>query len=438
MRRFIWLSLAILFVLILPPVRAQSGNVLLMEITGPVTPAMLSYFERGVQQAEQENATVLVILDTPGGNLDPTMRIVQLFRRTTAPIIVYIAPHGAQAASAGSIITMAAHASGMAPETVIGAASPVGEGGSDLGETISRKVIEDMTAQVRSLTAHRSEEAQELAVAMITDARAVHAEEALSAGLIDVVARDVPDLLNQLDGRTVLVNEREVTLETEGATPVPFAMSFIEQLLHTLANPLIVSILFALAVPAILIELSSPGGWVAGFVGILCLVLALYGAGQLPVNWLGGGLIVIAFILFVMEAHSPTHGALAVTGAATLFAGLLVLFNSPGSPEFARISIPAAIGVSGFITVFFIFIMSKALRAQKVPARTGVESLPGQTALVRGPLESKTGNPPFRGMVLVMGELWQAEAQEPIEKDEQVVVTAVDGFTLRVRKHEGT
>jgi membrane-bound serine protease (ClpP class) len=439
MRKVIFLLPLLLVLLLgLPGARAQSDSVLVMTVEGPVTPAMFSYFERGIQTAERENATAVIVLDTPGGNLDPTLKIVQLFRRATVPVIVYIGPRGAQAASAGSIITIAAHASGMAPETVIGAASPVGDGGAELEDTISRKLIEDLTAQVRSLTEGRSEEARELAVAMISEARAVHAGEALDAGLIDAVAADVPDLLNQLDGRTVTINEREVILQTADVATRAFDMTWIERLLHTLANPLVVSILFALAVPAILIELSSPGGWVAGFVGVLCLALALYGVGQLPVNWLGSGLIVIAFILFIAEVNTPTNGALAVTGALTLVAGLLVLFNSPGTPEFARISIPSAVAVSASTAFFFIFIMSKALRAQKVPARTGAEGMIGQSGPVRSPLVSKTAAAPFRGTVLVMGELWQAEAAEPVEKGERVVVTAVNGFTLRVQKAEPT
>ncbi|MEZ4644021.1 MAG: ATP-dependent Clp protease proteolytic subunit [Chloroflexota bacterium] len=184
-------------------VQAQDGSVLVLEIEGPVTPAMASYFERGIAAAEETGATaVLIVLDTPGGNLDPTQDIVQLLRTSSVPVIVYIGPRGAQAASAGSIITLAAHASGMAPETVIGAASPVGDGGAELEETISRKLIEDLPHRCRaSLAARRGEAAVALAEKeMIEDARAVTADEALEIGLIDVVAVDIPDLLRQLDG----------------------------------------------------------------------------------------------------------------------------------------------------------------------------------------------------------------------------------------------
>jgi membrane-bound serine protease (ClpP class) len=413
----------------------QSGEVLTLQMEGPVTPAMASYFERGIETAEQEEAAaVLILLNTPGGNLEPTSQIVQLFRTADVPVIVYVSPRGAQAASAGSIITMAAHASAMAPESVIGAASPVGEGGAELDETISRKLIEDLKAQARTLTERRGAEAVALAEAMIEEARAVHAQEALDAGLIDVVADDTTTLLAQLDGKTVLVNGQPIVLETAGAAQRDFSTTFIEQALHALSNPVLISILLALAVPAILIEISNPGGWVAGFIGVLCLGLGLYGLGQLPANWLGLGLVAIAFVLFVLEVKALTHGALAVTGTATLLAGFLVLFNSPGTPDFARISIPSAVAISLSTAAFFIFLLTMALRAQKAPAATGVEGIIGQTGTVRQALTSAKDIPPYAGMVFVMGALWRAEADKPVEKGEEVVVTAVDGFTLRVRK----
>ncbi len=408
--------------------QAQSQDVLLLEIEGPVTPAMVSYFARGIETAESQNLPLLIVLDTPGGGLDPLLEIVQTFRAAQTPVIVFIAPRGAQAASAGAIITMAAHLAAMAPETVIGAASPVSGEGADLDETLFLKLTEDMKAQVRSLTAWRGETAVALAEAMIEEARAVHAEEALAAGLIDVVAEDVPALLRQIDGRVVLVNGQEVVLATAESQPRPFRMSFIEQLLHLLTNPVVVSILLFIGAQAILIEISSPGGWVAGFIGVLSLAIALYGLGQLPVNWLGLGLIGVAFVLFVLEIKAPTHGALAFTGTATLIAGLLVLFNSPGTPDFARISLPAAVAIGLTTAAFFIFILTMALRARRAPVITGAEGLVGRVGLVRTPLTLEGG------MVLVNGELWRAEADEPLEKGVEVVITAVRGFTLAVKR----
>ena len=366
--------------------------------------------------------------------MDTTQEIVRTFRASEVPIIVFVSPRGAQAASAGSIITIAAHASGMSPETVIGAASPVGEGGADLGETIFRKITEDLTALVRSLTERRGEDVVTLAEEMINEARAVNASEALEVGLIDAVAEDVPDLLAQLDGLIVVVDDKEMVLETAVANVQPFDMSLIEQILHALSNPLFVGILLTIGVQAILIEISSPGGWVAGFIGVLSLAMAFYGLGQLPANWLGLGLVAVAFVLFVLEVKAPVHGGLALAGTATLLIGLLVLFNSPGTPEFARISISGAATISIITAAFFIFIVTMALRAQSAQPQTGSEGLLGQKGAVRTALSSSTDAAPFTGMVLAAGELWKAQADEALAVGEVVAVTAVDGFTLHVKR----
>ncbi len=416
-------------------VQAQDGAVILLEIEGPVTPAMASYFERGIQFAEETGAqAVLIVLNTPGGAVDTTQEIVRSFRASKVPIIVYISPRGAQAASAGSIITVAAHAAAMAPETVIGAASPVGEGGADLGDTIFRKITEDLTALVRSLTERRGEDVTALVEEMIEEARAVNASEALEVGLIDAIAEDVPDLLAQLDGLAVVVDNEPMALATAVANTQPFDMNFIELALHALSNPLFVGILLTIGVQAILIEISSPGGWVAGFIGVLCLGLAFYGLGQLPANWLGLGLVAVAFVLFVLEVKAPTHGALAMSGTATLLVGLLVLFNSPGTPEFARISIPGAAAISVITATFFTFIVAMALRAQNAQPITGSEGLLGQKGPVRTALTAANGDASYNGMVLVSGELWRAQADEAIDIGEVAVVTAVDGFTLHVKR----
>jgi membrane-bound serine protease (ClpP class) len=399
---------------------------------------MASYFERGIDTAEEEGAqAVLIVLDTPGGSVETTQEIIQLFRNAAVPVIVYVGPSGAQAASAGSLITMAAHAAGMAPDTVIGAASPVGGEGQDIGDTLYRKLVEDLTAQARSLTERRGEEAVELAEAMIVEAEAVHAFEAQESGLIDAIAGDVPTLLQELDGLEVMVAESRVAMNTSDAPQTTFAMNVIEEILHALSNPLLIGILLSIGVPAILIELKSPGGWVAGFVGVLSLGLAFYGLGQLPVNWFGLGLVGLAFILFLLEIKAPGVGALAFVGAATLLGGLLVLFNSPGSPEFARISIPSAVAITVFTSAFFLFIVTMAVRAQRRQPLTGREGLVGERGHVRKSLvPAPSGAFVYTGSVMVHGELWQAEANEAIDKNEEVVVTGMDGFTLQVTKKE--
>ena len=425
----------LLLLLVFSSVRAQSGEVIVLEIDGPVTQAMATYFERGISVAQQEGAAaVLIILDTPGGDLTSTLDIVQHFRRAELPIIVYIAPQGAQAASAGSIITAAAHASGMAPETVIGAASPINSDGSDINETAYRKAVEDLKATMRSLTERRGEDAVAIAEAMIEEARAVNATEALEAGFIDVIALDRNDLLSQLDGLVVMVNSEEVVLATADLSQRDLPLSFSEQLLLLLTNPLILGVLLTIGVQAIIIEISNPGGYAAGIIGLVCIALALYGFGQLPVNWLGLGFILLAFGLFVGEAFTPTFGALSISGAVALLAGLLVLFNSPGNPEYTRISIVGAVTISILTAALFLFIVYKAIRGQQARPITGQEGLLGQSGPVRVPFTSATKKPPYTGQVLVTGQLWRAMADDPLEKGDSVVVTAVSGLTLHVKR----
>lgn len=425
----------LLLLLVFSSVQAQSGEVIVLEIDGPVTQAMATYFERGISVAQQEGATaILIILDTPGGDLTSTLDIVQHFRRAELPIIVYIAPQGAQAASAGSIITAAAHASGMAPETVIGAASPINSDGSDINETAYRKAVEDLKATMRSLTERRGEDAVAIAEAMIEEARAVNATEALEAGFIDVIALDRNDLLSQLDGLVVTVNSEEVVLATADLSQRDLPLSFSEQLLLLLTNPLILGVLLTIGVQAIIIEISNPGGYAAGIIGLVCIALALYGFGQLPVNWLGLGFILLAFGLFIGEAFTPTFGALSISGAVALLAGLLVLFNSPGNPEYTRISIVGAVTISVLTAALFLFIVYKAIRGQQAKPITGQEGLLGQSGPVRAPFTSATKKPPYIGQVLVTGQLWRAMADDPLEKGEVAVVTAVSGLTLHVKR----
>lgn len=428
--------LVLLFAGVFAPVAAQDNSVLVATIEGPVTPAMASYFERLIKATEEANAqAALIVLDTPGGAIDVTLEIVQSFRNANVPVIVYIGPAGAQAASAGSVITAAAHAAGMAPETVIGAASPVDGSGADIEDTLFKKITEDLKATMRNLTERRGEEAVALAEDMIEEARAVTSKEALEAGLIDVVATDIDDLLQQLDGQVVVVNGQDVTLETAGATQSSFTLNPVERLLHALSNPLLIGLLLTIGVQAILIEISSPGGWAAGFIGVLCLGMALYGLGTLPANWLGLGLIVVAFVLFLLEVKTPTTGFLAVAGVITFLAGLLILFNSPGTPTFARISITGAIGITLFTAGFFIFLVAKALQAQQRQPVTGRESMVGMVGPVRTDLTveaAETGV--YHGTVLVNGEIWRATSTEEIARGEQVVIKSVDGFTLRVKR----
>ena len=320
----------------------------------------------------------------------------------------------------------------MAPETAIGAASPVGSEGQELGETLQAKTKNILKATTRSLAENRGAEAVELAEKTIDEAQAVSANEALGAGLVDYLAQDIEDLLDQLDGLIVETDTGEVKLETANLRIETFDPTFIEQILNMLTNPNIVFLLLAIGVQAILIEISNPGGWLAGTIGVVCLALATYGLGVLPVNWFGIIFLILAFALFILDIKAPTHGALTVAGVTSLIVSALVLFNSPNVPSFQRVSIPLVIGTSIATGLIFFVILIFALRAQLLPHLMGQESLITRSGLVRERLA------PI-GTVMLAGERWTAEmekADEIAENGTRVAVVRVDGLKLIVRKLE--
>lgn len=411
----------------------ETPLVLVVTVEGEILSITADYLVRVVHVAEQKGADVMVLtLNTPGGSIDSMNRIVQVIRSSSVPVVVYVAPRGAMAASAGSLVTLAGHVSAMAPETVIGAASPVGSSGEDLGETMETKVKEILKATASSLVADRPAAARELAADMVENARAVSVDEALEVGLIDVKADDLADLLVQLDGRQVTLADGKHTLHTAGAQVENQANTFIEQLLGILTNSNVVLILMTIGVQAILIELSSPGGWVAGFLGFVCLALGIYGLGYLPVNWFGVVFLVAAFILFIVDIKAPTHGGLTVAGIASFIVGALVLFNSPQVPDFQRVSVPLVIILALITAGLFFTILTFAIRAQRSHIRTGIESMAGRSGVVR---EFSRGE----GNVLVGGETWSArvvDGGEPLKRNDTVDVVSVDGIKLVVRKRK--
>ncbi|NMB90245.1 MAG: nodulation protein NfeD, partial [Chloroflexi bacterium] len=378
--------------LLAAPVTAQSDGPLVLVLTasGPLTPTMSDYIQRGLDRAAGQQAEVVVLqLDTPGGSIDLMNHIVQQIRSSSVPVVVYVSPQNAMAGSAGTIITLAGHLAAMAPETTIGAASPVGSQGEDIGETMESKVKEMLKASARTLTGQRPPEAVQLAQEMIESARAVTVDEAVAVGLVDLRAASLEDLLDQIDGRQVFLNDQTITLHTRGAEVQFLDFTFIEQTLQMLVDPNLVFLLLAIGVQALLIELSSPGGWVAGFIGVLCLILAVYGLGILPVNWFGILLVVLAFALFILDIKAPTHGALTIAGAGSFIAGALILFNGARPPGFPGVSVPLVIGSGIFIAATFFTALTFALRAQRAPVVTGKEAIPGRTGIVRRELNPR-------------------------------------------------
>jgi membrane-bound serine protease (ClpP class) len=431
MRKALFLFLLLMLFLSPTDVRAAATpRVLWLTAEGAVSTVMTEYIERGVEQAGRAGYSLMVLqLNTPGGQIDLMERIVTALRGSGVPVVVYVAPRGAMAGSAGTLITLAGHLAAMAPETAIGAASPVGSQGEDLNETLAAKEKEILSALVRSLTEERPAEAVALAESTIQSATAVSSSEALEAGLIDIIADSREDLLRQLDGRIARLTSGAVTLDTQFAVVDELDLNFIEILLGVLTNPNIVFILLAIGVQAILIELSQPGGWVAGFIGAVCLALAFYGMGLLTVNWLGLAFIVLAFILFFMEFQTPTHGALTAAGTGSFIAGALILFNSPITPEFQRVSVPLVVGTGIALAAVFSVVIGAALRTRRLPPAMGTTVLTGKPGEVRETLDPK-------GMVQARGELWSAESEDgsTLAAGECVEVVRVEGLRLIVRK----
>lgn len=411
--------------------QGNSTPAVVLTADGPIMPPMLEYIQRGIETAEQRDAELLVIqLNTPGGSIDTMQSIVAAIRASKVPVVVYVSPQDAQAASAGAIITMAGQVSAMAPRTVIGAASPIDSSGADIESTLESKIKEDLKAKARTLIAARGEEATQLAEAMIDDAKAVTADEALKANLIDFISDDLEDLLQSLDGFTVQMEDGPRTLHTKDIQVQPLNMSLIESLLLLLTNPNIVFSLLSLGTLAILFEISSPGGWVSGFLGAVCVTVALYGIGLLSANWFGIIFLLIAFVLFILDIKATTHGALTAAGVGSFIVGTLVLFNSPGTPEFQRVSVPLVIGVGLVIGLLFFAIMLVALRVQHRPVQTGEESFIGKI----GTAKTFEGE---AGQVLVESELWSAEkaaGSDEIRKGDKIEVVEVRGLRLIVKK----
>lgn len=430
-------GLAVLFawLVLTMPLAAQTGanQVLVLTFDGPVNPILLSYVERGLAEAEQTGAAALVLrLDTPGGQVDLTQDLVKRVRAARVPVIVYVWPTGAMAGSAGTFITLAGHAAAMVPGSSIGAASPVTEGGQDLGETMQKKATNILAADIENLAKRRGPRAVAWAREAVIEAKAATADQALELGVVDVVATDLDDLLRQLDGRLVEVNGQLRPLQLANAQVVERPMSGVESLLNTIINaiavPGIAILLIVLGVQALIGEFSQPGGYVAGIVGAIALLLGLFALGILNANWTGLGFILLSFVLFLADIKAPTHGVLTLGGVVTFIFGAVVLFSGSDVP------IPWAtiIALAVFSVFFFSFVIAKALQAQRKRPAWGNESLIGVHGVALTEL-----NPD--GRVLVQGEWWSANLRDdsgPLPPQTPVIVVGRDGLRLLVKRSE--
>lgn len=409
--------------------QAATSTVAVLRVKGVVNPILADYIERGIEQAEEGNASVLIIqLDTPGG-LDTSMRdIVQNIVNARVPVVVYVSPQGARAASAGVFITVAAHVAAMAPNTAIGAAHPVAigqQGAQEIPSSMEEKVVNDAAAYIRSIAGAHGRNI-EWAEKAVRESVSATEQEALKLKVIDIVAPDLDTLITQLDGRKVtMLGGADVTLNTRGAAVRQMPMTAIEDFLYTISDPNIAYLLLSIATLGIFAELSNPGLIFPGVIGAISLLMAFLSLGVLPVNYAGIGLIVLAFGLFIAELFTGGFGLLMAGGIVALVLGSLILFK--GGPLF-QVN-PWLIGtLTTIIAGFFIIIVSQIIKSRRLQAATGWEELIGKPATVTVALGPE-------GMVLYRGERWKAVSEDgTIAPGEEVIIKRVDNLKLYVTR----
>lgn len=419
---------------------ALSGPIGLVKFKGIVNPGMGEFTVHSIERAEREGAqAVLIELDTPGGLVSTTQTMIQAILGAKVPVIVHVTPSGAHAASAGTIITLAAHIAAMAPATRIGAAHPVTGGGEDPeeagGKHMGRKVENDLVALVEGIATERHRNV-EWAKDAVRNSVSIHAERAVELGVVDLVARDRAELFEKLEGWELMLGDRKVSLHLEGAAIVEYELTIREQVVNMLANPGIAMILGVLGLIGIMVEIYHPGGIVPGVMGVLCIICSLIAVEQLPID-LGAALLTLAGVgLLIAELYTPTYGALGILGALGLTIGLLLLVD-PTQPDFAvddsiRLGLSEVLPVVIGIVAFVGYVGFYVLKAQRMPPFTGREALVGAHGFVLKPTD------PSHGMVMVDGEYWKARSVEPLLEKDEIEVVEVNGLELRVRRRSSS
>jgi membrane-bound serine protease (ClpP class) len=403
---------------------AGQNDVYIIQVADAISPGTADFIKSGIKTAEENGAACVIIeLDTPGGLAESMRLIVQNILASKVPVVVFVYPGGARAASAGVMITMAADVAAMAPGTNIGAAHPVGAGGKEIDKTMSEKVINDMVAQAKSVAEKRDRNAKWVEDA-IRESVSVTETEALKENIIDLVATDTDDLIKQLNGREI--KDRGI-LKLDDVKKVTIKETLRTKILKTISNPNIAYILMMIGLAGLYFEFSHPGAIFPGVIGAIALILAFFAMQTLPVNYAGILLIVLAIIFFIMEMKITSYGLLSVAGVVSLLLGSLMLFK--GSAPEMKLSLQVVLPTIILISGFFVAVAGLVFRAQISKPTTGSAGLVGKIGVVKKALTPE-------GKVFVHGELWNARAKDPIDKDAKVRVIQVVDLILEVESAE--
>ncbi len=423
--RFLKRVYSIFFLSFIISFSLSAQKVIAININESINPASAEFIYEGIQKAQTENAECLIInLNTPGGLLVSTREIVTNIMKSEVPVVVYVSPSGAHAGSAGVFITMAANIAAMAPGTNIGAAHPVSlQGKSD--SVMNAKGTNDAAAFLRTIAEKRGRNVQ-WAEEAVRNSVAITEEEALEKNVINIIAITQKDLLAQLDGKTVELNGGSKVLHTKDATVAYIEMGFFQKVLSRLSDPNIAYIIMMLGFYGLLFELFSPGAIFPGIVGVICLILAFYSMSSMPVNYAGLALIVFGIVLYLLEIKIVSHGLLAIGGTVSVLLGSMILFRSTPAENYISLSWAVIFAVTAVSALFFVFLITMGLRAQKAKKISGLSTMIGQTAVTLGALDPA-------GQVKILGQIWKAiSLADTINANEKVTVKEIKELTLYV------
>ena len=399
----------------------EEGEVLIIELEGPINPGTATFMTRGMKEAETRGSSLIIIrMDTPGGLASSMRTMVKAIMNSRIPVVVYVAPKGAGAASAGVMVTVSAHIAAMAPSTNIGAAHPVAAGGKDIEKTMSDKVVNDMASYGRGIAQEKGRNGEWVEQA-IRESVSITADEAVKKNVVDLVAADIDELLELIDGREINLQGSKITLKTKAFKQRYYHPGFRDRILKIISDPNIAYILMMIGLAGLYFELAHPGVIFPGVIGAISLILAFYSFQTLPVNYAGLLLIILGIVFFIAEVKVTSYGVLSLGGLTSLTLGSIMLFEDVGVS--LSLMMPTLVLVGGF----FIVVSTLAFRAYRSKPKSGIEGMIGEVGLVKETIDPE-------GLVFVHGEYWRAKASEKIESGENVEVESVQGLVLKVKK----